>query len=125
MSPRPTDPAGAWLVRGADVLAALGDGDGVSLVQGRPGGPAAVLRRATLVHSLRCDGLDLAWCRPLDGAPPPAAPGASWEVTRTRALPGRRAVLARPGRGAVVVAPAGAFERWSLGVGDLVGVAGS
>jgi hypothetical protein len=62
--------------------------------------------------------LDVAWCvtAPPDGA------SAVLEVRRVVAMAPRR--LSRPGWGcpAVIVAPAGAFERWQLHVGDLLEV---
>ncbi len=128
----------AWLTRNDEVLAALGtDRAGLAGLGGDVQG-ALLLRGPTVVHTLRVPGpLDVAWCRapgPLDGtrgrAPGPPdvaprrAPPEELEVRRIATLVAHR--VGRPcGRGtAVLVAEAGAFERWQLRVADRLEVRG-
>jgi hypothetical protein len=102
----------SWLLRDDDVLAALED---------RRRGWAADLHGAllfrgpALVHTMAtAASLDLAWCDeiPGNGADP------CFEVRRISCLPPHRVARPRLGRGAVVVARRGAFERWKLEIGD-------
>jgi hypothetical protein len=105
---------GSWLLRDGDVLAAI---------EPRPKGKGwpravkgAVLLRSTVFAPAFTGpvSVDLAWCVPttLDGGSP------GLRVRRTRSVLANRVVLPRLTRGAVVVAPAGSFERWRLHVGD-------
>ena len=94
----------AWLTRDDQVLASFGTG-GVRHVRG----PA-------LVHTFgAARPLDVAWCQGSDE---------TLEVRRIATV--GRFRVARPClRGhAAVVAPAGAFERWNLRVGDRLEVTG-
>jgi hypothetical protein len=98
----------AWLTRDDQVLATFGTG-GVRLVRG----PA-------LVHTLgAAEPLDVAWCN--------QSRGQSEETLEVRriATVGRFRVArpCLPGH-AAVCAPAGAFERWKLQVGDRLEVTG-
>lgn len=103
----------AWLLRETEVLAAL-ETDRSAFSADLRG--ALLLRRRQVVHTLYpALDLDVAWCD--------ERPGATLEVLRVAALKRRR--LARPRRApAVVLAPAGAFERWNLKVGDRLEVKG-
>jgi hypothetical protein len=110
-----------WLTRDAEVLAAV-----ERRTRGYPDrdtGGAVVLRRPLLVHAPRSASIDVAWCRP--AAAPTGAPGSEVvEVLRVRTL-GRRLPTAATWRSPVViVANAGAFERWRLGVGDRLEITG-
>lgn len=104
----------SWLLRDGDVLAAI---------EPRPRGRAwpgavkgAVLLRSPVFAPVLAGSLfvDLAWCAPttLEGRYP------GFEVRRTRCALANRLVLARLAPGALVIAPAGSFERWRLRVGD-------
>ncbi|MBO0731358.1 MAG: hypothetical protein J2P57_19020 [Acidimicrobiaceae bacterium] len=90
-------------------MAALNSGEGGRLTDG-----TRVLHRPALVHTLRCrDGLDVAWCSETrDGL----------EVRHVQVLSGHRVARPRLRCPIVVVAEAGAFERWKLQVGDLLTV---
>ena len=95
----------AWLTRDDQVLATLGAG-GTRLV-----------RRPALIHTLRGgEPLDVAWCV--------EQPDDALEVRRLATV--GRFRVARPClvSHAAVVAPAGAFERWGLRVGDRLEVTG-
>jgi len=108
----------SWLLRDGDVLAAIEDPrkGWQRNLQG-----AVLFSRPAVVHTLvDAVDLDVAWCGPAtvgDGEP-------GLRVRRIAALPPRR--LARPhiGAGALLVAPAGTFERWHLVVGDCLEVRG-
>ncbi len=108
----------AWLTRDAQVLATVddrGDRSGVRLVEG----PA-------LVHTLGGGTpVDVAWCRRRDA---PTAPSRSsppvLEVQRVATLGSWRLGRPCPPGRVVVVAGAGAFERWRLQVGDRLEVEG-
>jgi hypothetical protein len=107
-----------WLLRADEVLAALDPPSGGLLVTA-PVGPAAVVQRTAVVHTLgRCPGVDIAWCGPL------GARSGSWVVRRTASVSPRRVVVARAGRGAVVLATPGSFDRWSLRTGDELRIEG-
>jgi hypothetical protein len=104
----------SWLIRDGDVLAAVETPrrGWRSSLQG-----VVVLRRPAVVHTLTRTGarpLDVAWCAPatLDGGV------AALRVRRITTLSPHRVAVPRVGHGAVVVAPAGSFERWRLHVGD-------
>jgi hypothetical protein len=107
-----------WLIREGDVLAVVEDRrkGWHSSLQG-----ALVLTGPALVHTFAgSPGLDLAWCRNAtleDGV-------AGFRVSRISAVAPRRAAPPRLGRGALVVAPVGTFERWRLQVGDCLEVRG-
>jgi hypothetical protein len=110
-----------WLLREGDVLAAVEDrrkGWQASL-QG-----AVVIEPPAFVQTVTASpdsGLDVAWCRPTE-----LEEGRTgYAVRRMAALPARRWLLPRLGRGALVVAPGGSFERWRLQVGDKLEVRGS
>jgi hypothetical protein len=97
-----------WLTRQGDVLASL-ESDR-RLLDGEFNG-ALILRRPALVHTLRpAIALDVAWCA--------RGPDQLLEVRRTAALKAWRVGLPCLRATAVVVAPAGSFERWQLRVGD-------
>jgi hypothetical protein len=102
----------AWLTRDEDVLAAL-DSHGQGRFADAPDG-ARILHRPAVVHTLRCRaGLDVAWCLEIpDGL----------EVRHVQVLGGRRVAWPHPRCPVVVVAEAGAFERWKLRVGDVLTV---
>jgi hypothetical protein len=102
----------AWLIREEEVLAALDLGED-RRIGAYPEG-AQVLRRPTVVHTLRCpSGVDVAWCvETADGL----------QVRHLRVLARHRVALPRPRCPVVVVAGPGAFERWKLRVGDLLTV---
>jgi hypothetical protein len=108
----------SWLLRDGDVLAAIEDrrkGWHQSL-QG-----ALVIRGPFLVHTLvSAAALDLARCglTTLDGDT------TGFKVERIVAVSPRRLTAPLLGRGAVVVAPAGSFERWKLRVGDCLEIRG-
>ena len=122
-----------WLLRSGDVLAALGAAPPGRVVRAPLEAPV-VLRRAALVRAVGAGrGADVAWCRPpaLDAGR--AAQGVSGvggpdgdevEVHRMRTLSPGRPMLVRPGGGVVVLADAGAFDRWSLQVGDHLALRG-
>lgn len=101
----------SWLLREGEVLAAL---DG----RRRLGGPiegARLCPAPVLLHTLGCAvAVDLAWCGPAR-----TETGEDCLQVRRIATVGPRRV-ARPhvGRGAVIAAEMGAFERWHLQVGD-------
>jgi hypothetical protein len=104
----------SWLLRDGDVLAAI---------EPRPKGkdwPSA-LKGAVLLRSpvfapafIGSVSVDLAWCIPttLDGGRP------GLRVRRTRCVVANRLAVPRLTPGALVIAPAGSFERWRLAVGD-------
>ena len=99
----------AWLTRKEEVLAAL-DSSG----RGPVADGARVLHHRALVHTLRCrGGLDVAWC---------VETREGLEVRHVQVLGGHRVAWPHPRCPAVVVAEAGAFERWKLQVGDLLTV---
>jgi hypothetical protein len=109
-----------WLLRDGDVLAAVEDrrrgwqaGLQGALVWR---GPAVV---QTVIPS-PARGLDVAWCVPdlLDEG------RVGLRVRRMTVVPRRRVAPPHLGRGGLVVAPAGAFERWHLKVGDRLEVRG-
>jgi len=108
----------AWLLREDEVLAALEDrrkGWQTSIAG------AVVITKPAWVQTLTraaAAELDIAWCGPGDG-------GGAFVVKRISALPARRLARPRLRPGALVVAPAGTFERWRLQVGDRLEVAGS
>ena len=108
--------AGTWLMRSGDVLASLGPTPSGRTVGRLPTPPVIVLRRNAVVHTFAGRGLDVAWCKP--------AGREGFEVWRMRRLGRGRYSVARPRAGAVVVAEPGAFERWSLAVGDRIDVRG-
>jgi hypothetical protein len=109
-----------WLLREGDVLAAVEEqrrGWQRSLHG------AVVLRGLVVVHTLTgpaARDLDVALCTPavLDGGVE------GLKVRRIKALPRRRLLPPHIGPGALVVAPAGSFERWHLQVGDHLEVRG-
>lgn len=115
-----------WLVREAQVLATIDSprGTGTAPTQKDADEPVEgtaadvrLLRRPVLVHTMRPGtALDVAWCQP--------EPGAVLVVQRVIALKGWRLARPRLRAPAVVVAPAGAFERWHLQVGDRLEVKG-
>jgi hypothetical protein len=113
-----------WLTRDAEVLAVLETTPGlVSLGRRRPMEGALLVRRPALVHSLRCPmALDLAWCGRVRGCR--AGGGAPLLVHRITRLGPSRIAKSCLYSAAMVVAPAGAFERWRLSVGDRLEVAG-
>jgi hypothetical protein len=110
----------SWLIRDGDVLAAV--------EAPRRGWQAClhgavVLRRPAVVHTFSrpaASPLDVAWCVPaaLDGGVP------GLRVRRITMLSPHRVAVPHVGHGAVVVAPAGSFERWRLHVGDRLEVRG-
>lgn len=100
----------AWLTRKEEVLAALD-----STERGRLGDGARLLHRPALVHTLRGGaGLDVAWC---------SDTGDGLEVRHVQVLGGYRVAWPHLLCPVVVVAEAGAFERWKLRVGDVLTVA--
>ncbi|MCU4185436.1 hypothetical protein K6U06_13770 [Acidiferrimicrobium sp. IK] len=120
---------GSWLVRNDDVLAALGAPPAGRVVQAPPA-PAVVLGHSALLHSTRsAGGMDVAWCRPAEAggvtgqAVDPDEAG-EVEVRRIRTLRAGWPMLVRPGAGVVVLAEAGAFDRWGLRVGDRLALRG-
>jgi hypothetical protein len=107
----------AWLTRDAEVLAAV-----VSRPARRRGEPeqpsgVVVLRHPLTLPSRRACALDVAWCRPEPGGAGGAG-GAVVLVRRTRTVTGRLARWPAWPAPVVLVAPAGAFERWRLRAGD-------
>lgn len=128
----PWDDAGGqgwWLVRSDDVLATLSPPPGGRVVAARSG-PPVVLRRAVVVHAIgRHTGFDVAWCRAVPPEGDEAMAGGprvadDLQVWRVGSLRPGGVVLGRPGPGALVLAGAGAFERWALEVGDRLAVRG-
>ncbi len=111
----------SWLLRDGDVLASVEDrrrGWQASL-QG-----ALVLRSPAVVQTLtggHPQALDVAWCAraKLDGGRP------ALRVRRIGVVGPHRLSPPHLGRGGLVVAPAGTFERWSLHLGDCLEVRGS
>jgi hypothetical protein len=104
----------SWLLRDGDVLAALDDpGPGWA----RRLTSAAWLEAPAMVQTFRpAMSLDLAWCDPAaaqDGRP-------AWQVRRIRCVGRGRLALPKLTRGGLVVAPAGAFERWKLDLGHVI-----
>ena len=123
---RPEDGDGdGWLIRvppgagAVDVLAALRAPPARRLLRQAPGA-AVLLRRTTLLLPAAGGAMDVAWCARAE-AP---AVGGGVEVRRIRSAGHGRPVLVRPRWGMVVLAGAGAFERWSLQVGDRLAVRG-
>jgi hypothetical protein len=115
------EPAVAWLTRDDEVLATIEpcrpgwrrDLDGV-----------VVLKRPCLVPTLaERVPLDLAWCSPgtVDGSVPTSG---SLLVRRIRTASARPALVACVRYAVLVVAPAAAFDRWRLRVGDRLEVRG-
>jgi hypothetical protein len=100
-----------WLIRDGDVLAAI-DGDGRGWPRSIQG--AVVKHGPVLPHTLTCgQPRELAWC-----AHTTTDAGDPFLVVRRMVVLGRRRIGQLSIRGAVVVAEAGAFERWHLKVGD-------
>lgn len=109
----------AWLVRGAEVLATLEVADGFVdrlrglILQPEPEG-ALLLRPAFSVHTIGVRyPIDVAYC--------------DRELTVLRTVTLRPYRFDRPvwKARAVIEAPAGAFERWNLAVGDELEVQGT
>ena len=102
----------SWLLRDEDVLAALEDR--------RPGWTAAIqgaviLRGLVVVHTIVSPvSLDVARCADVTNE----AGVGGLEVRRIASLSPRRMARPQMFKGAIVVAGAGAFERWNLQVGD-------
>jgi hypothetical protein len=104
----------AWLTREGDVLATL---EADRRLLGATFQGALIMRRPALVHTLHpAVALDVAWCTP--------APEHRLEVRRTATLKVRRVGLPCLRTAAVIVAPAGSFERWRLQVGDILETTG-
>lgn len=102
-----------WLIREEEVLAALAISGGLGAV----GDEGAVLARGpVLVHTCGRRPLDVAWCTV-------SADGLA--VRRVATLRPWRMGRPCPPAAAVVVAPAGAFERWHLRPGDHLEVEGT
>ncbi|HLY83350.1 MAG TPA: DUF192 domain-containing protein [Acidimicrobiales bacterium] len=108
----------AWLVRDGDVLAAVEVVDsfsarvrGVAAVRDLDG--ALLLRRPFVLHTFAAGPeVDVAFC------------DRTLRVASTSSLARHRIALPRPRAASVVVARAGAFERWGLAVGDHLEVKG-
>ena len=101
----------SWLLRDDEVLAAIEERHKGwrQDVQG-----AVLLPGPALVQTFLCHrGLDLAWC-----ATDSNGDGPGLLVRRITCLPPNRVVRPRLLPGTLVVASAGAFERWRLRVGD-------
>lgn len=102
----------SWLLRKGEVLAAIdppakGWPDSIN--------GALVKRGPVMVHTLvTSHPVDLAWCT--DARTDAGEP--CLLVRRIVCLPPRRVGRPQLGRGAVLVAERGAFERWNLHVGD-------
>jgi len=104
-----------WLLRSSDVLAAIEPRDRgwQRSLQG-----AVVVRRPAVVRTVTAAGeLDVAWCVPA------TEPTGGLVVVRVATL-GRRRVAVPLRACALVVAPAAAFDRWGLRVGDCLEVRG-
>ncbi len=102
----------SWLLRDGEVLAAI-DPPAKGWPDAIKG--AVVKRSPVIVHTFALShSVELAWCdesRTDDGEP-------CLQVRRVTCMPPHR--LGRPqlGKGAVVAAERGAFERWNLHAGD-------
>ena len=106
----------SWLIREEDVLAALEQRrrGWKSSLQG-----AVIVRRPALVQTVApAVDLDVAWCVPA----PPKGEESGYVVKHISTVPSRRFTMPRLTAGVLVVAPAGAFERWQLSVGDCLEV---
>jgi hypothetical protein len=108
-----------WLTREDQVLASVE----VRRQRGRELDTAVVLRRPTVVHAIGSGGLDVAWCRKVEGEPDEAAREVV-EVKRTMTLRAICPVVPGLWMPAVIVASAGSFERWQLRAGDRLTIAG-
>jgi hypothetical protein len=80
-----------------------------------------VVRPPALVQTLNCASpLDVAWCNARSVGPGDEGPNPRYEVRRTTCLVPKRIGAPLLHRGALLVAPVGAFDRWQLKVGDVL-----
>ncbi|MDE3204113.1 MAG: hypothetical protein KGQ66_07805 [Acidobacteriota bacterium] len=101
----------SWLLRNGEVLAAVDERD---TGWGQPIRGAMVKRGPSLVHTFGChDTREMAWCDPSRTT----SGDECLTVRRITVLP-RRRIAGVSLKGVLVVAHAGAFERWDLHVGD-------
>lgn len=117
----------SWLLREGDVLAAV-EPRRLGWAAGLQGGElhgVVVVSGLSIVHTLGCSAsFDLAWCtHQVSDAGEVAGVGKGGgrclvRVSRMVRLDARRVARPRLGRGAMVVAPTGSFDRWHLHLGD-------